>query len=100
MDKSNLKNLETAVTRGVESTKNNVHKAISSASAATHEATDKVLSGANQAAHVLSEQGAHLKESQKRLTQNTMIQIRERPLEAVGVALAVGFLLSWCFKKR
>jgi ElaB/YqjD/DUF883 family membrane-anchored ribosome-binding protein len=101
---------------------NGAHKAIDAASAAVspaangiaataHQTVDRLVSAANSASQTLSQKGEQWSEalSQRgqqisaagaRLAESSRDQVRNRPMAAVGVALAAGFALGWLLKKR
>jgi ElaB/YqjD/DUF883 family membrane-anchored ribosome-binding protein len=69
-------------------------------SASAHQTVDKLSSGAAQAAAVLSEKFGQLRDSQQQVLSNTRERIREKPMLAVGIAVAAGFLLRQLFRSR
>lgn len=65
-----------------------------------HQAVDKLASAAGQAAETLSVRGGQLKNAQAQALEQTRIYVRENPVTAVGIALAVGFVLSKLLSSR
>ncbi len=100
-----------AVSRTVENTASNIHGAINKASDAARPAVDHLASGAhhamdslakaaNQVARQLDTRGGQLMDAQSRLTESCSSMVREKPMRTLGVAVAVGFLLSWLLRHR
>jgi ElaB/YqjD/DUF883 family membrane-anchored ribosome-binding protein len=99
------------VARTLDQAMHGAHKAIYKASgaahpvvdrlaASAHEAVAKLAGGATQAAAALDVKGGQLREAQTRLVQSCRGQVRDKPLTAVGIAVAAGFLLSWSLSRR
>jgi len=65
-----------------------------------HLAVDKLAGAATSAAETMSVRGQQLKEAQTRITANCRSYVRENPMVSVGIAAAVGFVLSRLFKRR
>ena len=63
-------------------------------SSAAHETVDKLASNAAQVADRFSEQTRRVTEAPAQALDYSKSWIQEKPLEAVGVALAVGFILG------
>ncbi len=96
---------ENAVQRGVDSAGSALHSTIDkvaepvrntmdSVSAAAHETVDKLTSGASQVADRFSEQARWVSEAPGRALDCSKSWVQDKPLEAVGVALALGFLMG------
>ena len=100
-----------AVTSTVDHAATGAHKAIEQAAGAArpavesiasgaHQAVDKLASVANQAAEALDAKGGQWKEAQSRFSESCLAQVREKPIAALGIAVAAGFLLSWVMNQR
>ena len=100
-----------AVSRTVEKAASNLHGAINPASDAARPAVDHLASGAHhamdslakttsQVAHTLDARGRQLMDAQSRLTASCSSMVREKPIKALGIALAVGFVVSWLLRQR
>lgn len=63
-------------------------------SGAAHETVDKLASNASQAAEQFSDQARWVSEAPGRALDCSKSWIQERPLEAVGAALALGFIIG------
>ena len=61
---------------------------------AAHQAVDKAAGAAVPAAEWVNEQSDNLNAMQKSLVKNTCSYVSANPLKSVGIAVAVGFLLS------
>ena len=60
----------------------------------THEALDKIVNTSSQAMATLGEKGEQLKVVERQLMENCRSYIRDNPLMSLGIAAAIGFLLS------
>jgi ElaB/YqjD/DUF883 family membrane-anchored ribosome-binding protein len=69
-------------------------KAIPAAAQFAHKTVDQVAAGAAPAAAWLNEHADDLNITQERLVEDARQYIRKNPLTSVGIALAVGFLIS------
>jgi ElaB/YqjD/DUF883 family membrane-anchored ribosome-binding protein len=63
-------------------------------SSAAHETVDKLASGAADVADRFSDQARWVSEAPGRALGTSKSWIQDKPLEAVGVALALGFLIG------
>ncbi len=88
-----------------------IHKAIDGASAAArpavdhmtesaHNAVNKMAHAASKAAETIEEKTMQLREAQARIAEGCRAQVRDKPMTAVGVALAAGFIASWWLGQR
>ena len=66
--------------------------AIDRVARAAHETVDKVAQAAGPAADWLNQSAAQLQRQQEQLVDGSRSYIRERPLVAIGIALAAGYL--------
>jgi ElaB/YqjD/DUF883 family membrane-anchored ribosome-binding protein len=69
-------------------------KTIHKASNYAHGVVDKAASAATHAAEAFDEKSGKLKNAEKRLINDYTTYTRDHPLKSLGMALAVGFLLS------
>lgn len=76
------------------------HNGVEQLAASSHGAIDSLANGAGDLADLLSRKGGQLQDSQRRLSESCRNQIREKPLLALGIAVASGFLLSWLVRAR
>lgn len=74
--------------------------AVDRVASGAHSAVDKLAGAATSAAETMSVRGAQLKEAQTRMTESCRGYVRENPMVSVGIAAAVGFVLSRLFKHR
>lgn len=65
-----------------------------------HEAAERLADVVAQAASKVELSGEYLKASQTRMVGSCRSYVRSKPLTAVGVAVASGFLLSWALRQR
>ncbi len=83
------------------------HKAADAASstvdrmaAGAHEAVDKMADVAAQAAETLDVKGEQLKDIQVRWLENSRAYVRDHPVQALGISIVGGFLLSRLLSSR
>ena len=67
---------------------------IDNASKSAHEAVDKIASASNQAAEAIGEKGEQLKNAEQQLMESCRGYVHDNPITSLGIATAVGFLLS------
>lgn len=65
-----------------------------------HEAVERLAHVATEAADKVEVSGEYVKNMQVRATRSTRSYVRERPLTALGIAVASGYLLSWALRQR
>lgn len=108
MEKSNLfpaSPAGNAIQRGVESTGSALHQGIDkvvdpvrstvdSLSASAHQTVDSLASGASHAADRFADETRKIYEAPSKALTYSKTSIQDRPLEAVGIALAIGFVLG------
>ncbi len=68
--------------------------AIDRAAQAAHQTVDKVAQAAAPAADWISHNAEQLKQQQEMLLDSCRTYVRDRPLAAIGVALAAGYLVG------
>lgn len=102
---------QNAVRRGLKNARGSLHSAIDNVSdraapafrrmsgRASH-AVDRMADGAHLAADAISHKGEQLHHLQQQLVAGSRSTIRNRPLLAVGIAVAGGVLLSWWLSRR
>lgn len=94
-----------AVQRGVESTGSALHQGIDkvaepvrssvdSLSSAAHQTVDSLASSASHVADRFADETRKISEAPGKAVTYSKTRIQDRPLEAVGIALAVGFILG------
>lgn len=100
-----------AVQRGVDSAGTAMHSSIDKVadparrtvdrlSSAAHETVDKFANTARQTANRFSDQTRRMTEAPGRALEYSKSWVHDKPLEAVGAALAVGFVLGWVSARR
>lgn len=93
------------VVRGVEGASSALHagidkvaeparRAVDSASSTAHKAVDKIASSATSTADRFSEQTRRVTEAPEKALEFTKSWVQDKPLEAVGAALALGFIIG------
>jgi ElaB/YqjD/DUF883 family membrane-anchored ribosome-binding protein len=99
------------VGRTVDHTEGSVHQAIDKAAdvlrpavddiaAGAHLSVDRIASAATVAAETVSATAGQLLDTQSRFTESCRVQVREKPITSLGIAVAVGFLLSLLLRRR
>ena len=94
-----------ALKRSVESAESALHSSIDKmvdpaidtvgrASSMAHDAVNRLSSGATQAADRVSEQATWVSETSGHAVESSKSWIQDKPLEAVGMALALGFIIG------
>ena len=94
-----------AVQRGVESAGDALHSgidkmvdparhAIDSMSSTAHDAVDKLATSAGHTASRFADQTRRVTEAPAKAVDYSKSMIQDRPLEAVGIALALGFIFG------
>ena len=94
-----------AIQRGIESTGSALHQGIDkvvdpvrstvdSLSASAHQTVDSLASGASHAADRFADETRKIYEAPSKALTYSKTCIQDRPLEAVGIALAIGFVLG------
>ena len=94
-----------AIQRGVESTGSALHQGIDkvvdpvrstvdSLSASAHQTVDSLASSANHAADRFADETRKISEAPGKALTYSKTCIQDRPLEAVGIALALGFIIG------
>ena len=71
-----------------------MHEAIDHAASSAHSAVDKAVAAANCAGAWLSDRGGQVKVLPNELIEKSTGYVHANPLKAIGIALAVGLLLS------
>ncbi|MGJ0485223.1 MAG: hypothetical protein ACR65R_11960 [Methylomicrobium sp.] len=61
---------------------------------AAEEAGEKIAGATRQAAEALGEKGEQLMDAEERFMKQCRACIRDYPIASIGIALAVGFILS------
>lgn len=94
-----------AVQRGVESTGSALHQGIDkvvepvrstvdSLSASAHQTVDSLASGASHVADRFADETRKISEAPGKALTYSKTCIQDRPLEAIGIALAIGFIFG------
>ena len=94
-----------ALKRGVESAGSALHSSIDNmvdpaldavglVTSVAHDAVNRLSSGATQLADRVSENATRVSEASGRAVESSKSWIQDKPLEAVGMALAMGFIIG------
>jgi ElaB/YqjD/DUF883 family membrane-anchored ribosome-binding protein len=67
---------------------------IDKAANSANEAIDKAASATNQATEALGKKGEQLKNAEQQLMEDCRAYVHDNPITSLGIAVAVGFLLS------
>ncbi len=95
-----LNNMGSAVARTVDQAEASAHNVYNQAVDAARPAMKQLAAGVSSAIDRLEAGGESLKHAPQKMTKNLRMAVREQPLAAVGVALAVGYLLNWALRRR
>lgn len=79
---------------GIEKVADPARNAVERASSAAHQGVDKLASGASHVADRFADRTRLVSEASGRALEVSRSWVQERPLEAVGAALALGFVLG------
>ena len=82
--------IDTAATKAAE----RVAPTIDRVAQAAHQTVDKVAQAAAPAADWINQNAEQLKQQQEALIESCRSYVRDRPLAAVGLALAAGYLVG------
>jgi ElaB/YqjD/DUF883 family membrane-anchored ribosome-binding protein len=85
-----------AIERVVEAT----IPAIGQLASGAHHAVDRLAGAANQAAESIEHRGTQLRGAQQHLTDSCRSYVREKPIAAIGIAIAAGVALNWLLTRR
>lgn len=72
----------------------NIQRGVDRVSSAAHETVDKLASEATHMADRISDQTRRMTEAPTRALECSKSWVQDKPLEAVGIALAVGFVIG------
>lgn len=75
-------------------------KTFDKVSDSAHDAYDKVASAGSHAVDMLEEKGDQLRSTEQQLVKDCRSYISHNPITSVGIAAAVGFLLSRLSNRR
>jgi ElaB/YqjD/DUF883 family membrane-anchored ribosome-binding protein len=75
-------------------TQRNVSKNLEGFSQTAHQAVDRATSAASQMAERFGEKGEELLAMKDTWVESTREYVREHPIQAVGIAVAAGYLFS------
>lgn len=90
----NVESAGAALHNGIDKVADPARQAVDRMSATAHETVDKVASTANHTADRFSDQTRYLAQAPARALDASKSWVQERPLEAVGAALALGFIFG------
>ncbi len=83
-----------ALHTGIDKVAEPARHAVERASSAAHQGVDKLAGGASHVADRFADQTRLVSEAPGRALEASRSWVQERPLEAVGAALALGFILG------
>jgi ElaB/YqjD/DUF883 family membrane-anchored ribosome-binding protein len=87
----------------METTDQNVNataETVEKIKAGAHEAVDKVANATTQAAYALGEKGEQLKNAEQQMMENCRNYVHANPIQALGIAVGAGFILSRLLNNR
>lgn len=71
-----------------------LHPTVDRLVTSAHQAVDKLAGVASDATHRFGEKSEQMKDVQQKLTEECRVYVREKPVTALAIAAATGFLLS------
>ncbi len=74
--------------------------AVDRLSATASQTMDKLSGAATQAKAVLSDKATQMKDMQDQVISDARVRVREKPVTALVIAVAVGFLLNQLWRSR
>ena len=89
-----LESAGTALHSGIDKVADPARQVVDRLSSAAHETVDKMADSASSTVNQFSEQTRRLTEAPARAMECTKSWVQDKPLEAVGAALALGFILG------
>jgi ElaB/YqjD/DUF883 family membrane-anchored ribosome-binding protein len=75
------------------------HPAVDQVARRVHKATDNLADAASHAAARFDEKSEEFMDAQARLMESAREYIQEKPLQAIGMAVGAGFILSMLMRK-
>lgn len=84
----------TALHSGIDKVADPARQAVDRLSSAAHETVDKLADSASSTVGRFSEQTRRLTEAPTKAMECTKSWVQDKPLEAIGAALALGFILG------
>jgi ElaB/YqjD/DUF883 family membrane-anchored ribosome-binding protein len=95
MDKtSSISDTSSMGTTSIDKGTDTAHATVSRVSSVAHATVDKLADSATRVAEKLSEKTQGMKDAPTQALEFSKSWVQEKPLEAVGAALAIGFLLG------
>ena len=91
---SNVDSAGAALHSGIDKAADPARQAVDRLSSAAHRTVDRLADGASQVADRFSEQTKRVTEAPKEALEFSRSWVQEKPLEAVAVAMAIGFVLG------
>jgi ElaB/YqjD/DUF883 family membrane-anchored ribosome-binding protein len=89
-----LEGASSALHAGIDKVVEPARRAVDSASSTAHKTVDKIASSATHTADRFSEQTRRVTEAPEKALEFTKSWVQDKPLEAVGAALALGFIIG------
>jgi ElaB/YqjD/DUF883 family membrane-anchored ribosome-binding protein len=83
-----------ALHSGIDKVADPARSAVERASSAAHQGVDKLAGTASNVADRFADQTRRISEAPAHALETSKSWVQERPLEAVGAALAIGFILG------
>ena len=83
-----------ALHSGINKVADPARQAVDRLSSAAHDTVEKVASSASQTASLLAEKTRFVTEVPVKMYESSRDWVKDRPMEAVGAALAIGFIFG------
>jgi ElaB/YqjD/DUF883 family membrane-anchored ribosome-binding protein len=92
--------LDTAAQKAYAASSDALRPVVDQLLAGMHKAVERLADVAAQAVDKVEMSGECLMDTQAKAVRGARSYVREKPLTAIGVAVASGFLLSWALRQR
>jgi ElaB/YqjD/DUF883 family membrane-anchored ribosome-binding protein len=74
--------------------------AVEQIASGAHHAVDRLAGAANSAADSIGHRSDQVRDLQQQLSDSCRSYVRDKPIASLGIAVAVGFALSWVLRHR
>lgn len=89
-----VENASATAHQTIDRMSNAARPAVDRLTTGAHQAVDRIAGAASTAAESLAVKSEQFKDAQARMTEECRVYVRTNPLASVGIAFAVGFILS------
>ena len=97
---STIDKVQSSAHRAIDQASGAARPAVDRLATGAHETVDRLAGVANQSAEALDRRSRHLRDQSTQLGESCRSYVQDKPLTALGIAAAAGFLLSWSLSRR